>query len=209
MDSRRRDPARRQGARRARRPSLAADQLEVALLDRDRARAARSAASRAPSSRRILAAERGASARAPVRAARATNARDQRRSRAARARRPTTNAARRRSDRRPTTRRARRASSTSSASSTYAGVVELVLGHVHVDPGHVADGEAVGAVDRAPQLGVDALVERSRASEHLGRNEPCDLGEAHHRHRTSIAHDIRLRTASPEAGPTHRAYRQQ
>ena len=73
--------------------------------------------------------------------------------------------------RRPTTRSARPCGVDLVAEQHEAGVVELVLGHVDVDPGHVAHREAVGAVDGAAELGVDALrLEAGRST--WARNAP-------------------------------------
>ena len=80
-------------------------------------------------------------------------------------------------------------------------VVDLVLGDVDLDPGHLTDGEPVGRVDRAPQAGVDALVGEA-GEQHPGRERAVHLGEAHHRHRTlGVAHVAKARTACPVACP--------
>ena len=60
-----------------------------------------------------------------------------------------------------------------------ASVVELLLGHVDVDPRHVADGEAVDAVERPGQAGVDAarLEPRLQHASAEGTVDRCDLGQ--------------------------------
>ena len=60
-----------------------------------------------------------------------------------------------------------------------AGVGELVLGDVHVDPCHVAHGEPVGALQRPAQLRVDALG-LEPGGEHPGPERARDAGQGRH-----------------------------
>ena len=64
------------------------------------------------------------------------------------------------------------------------GVVELVLGHPDVDPGHVADRQPVGAVERAAQLDVDALGLQAGGQE-VRRERAGDPRELAHRDHAS------------------------
>ena len=178
------EPRRRGQARRARCSAPTASrsaptQLEVALLDRA-----------APAPRVPPHQERRARRPARLSARRSVPAQRRARPGSARSRR-TGSRPRRRTHQRGTRRSrigGRSSSRISSASSTSvdeqheARLVDLVVGHVHVDPRHVADGEPVGTVERAPQLHVEALV-LEPGGQHLGPERPVHRGEAGHRHR--------------------------